>query len=136
MPVYTAHDKTITIYCGDLFAFKEDNLGGFDCIFDHGSIGSFDLTKVKRTTYAEIMDSFTKPGGRILLSFFDYEHSEHPLYPLPQQKRKWQASTGKTSKPQSCCMRLMLQKQQIFSTWIPQLAQYSLSGHSAAFHGS
>ena len=82
MPVYTAHDKTITIYCGDLFAFKEDNLGGFDCIFDHGSIGSFDLTKVKRTTYAEIMDSFTKPGGRILLSFFDYEHSEHPTVPF------------------------------------------------------
>ena len=32
MPVYTAHNKAITIYCGDLFAFKEDNLGGFDCI--------------------------------------------------------------------------------------------------------
>ena len=83
IPVYTAHDKAITIYCGDLFAFKEDNLGGFDCIFDHGSIGSFDFTDtVKRAMYAELMNSFTKPGGRIVLSFFDYEHSEHPTIPF------------------------------------------------------
>ena len=84
MTVYmcTAHDKSITIYCGDLFAFKEDNLGGFDCTFDHGSIGSFDFTDIKRTMYAELMSSFTKPGGRIILSFFDYEHSEHPMIPF------------------------------------------------------
>ena len=82
MPVYTASDKAITIYCGDLFAFKEDNLGGFDCILDHASIGSFDFTDVKRSMYAELMNSFTKPGGRIVLSFFDYEHSEHPIVPF------------------------------------------------------
>ena len=82
MPVYTANDKTVIIYCGDLFAFKEDNLGGFNCIFDHGSIGSFDFTDVKRTMYAELMSSFTRPGGRNLLSFFDYEHSEHPTVPF------------------------------------------------------
>ena len=83
MSMHTAHDKAITIYCGDLFAFKEDNLGGFDCIFDHGSIGSFDFTDtVKRAMYAELMSSFTKPGGRIVLSFFDYEHSEHPTVPF------------------------------------------------------
>ena len=29
MPVYTAHDKTITIYCGDLFAFKELGQSGW-----------------------------------------------------------------------------------------------------------
>lgn len=82
MSVYTGKDKAITIYCGDLFAFKQDNLGGFDCIFDHGSIGSFDTTEVKRTMYAELMNSFTKPGGRILLSIFDYKHSEHPIIPF------------------------------------------------------
>ena len=82
VPVYTANDKAITIYCGDLFAFKEDNLGGFDCIFDHGSIGSFDFTEIPRSTYAELMNSFTKHDGKILLSFFDYEHSEHPTVPF------------------------------------------------------
>ena len=82
IPVYTANDKAITIYCGDLFSFKDDNLGGFDCIFDHGSIGSFDFTTVTRETYASLMNSFTKPNGRILLSTFDYEHSEHPTIPF------------------------------------------------------
>ena len=32
--------------------------------------------------YTELMNSFTKPGGRIVLSFFDYEHSEHPTVPF------------------------------------------------------
>lgn len=82
IPVYTANDKNITIYCGDLFSFKDDNLSGSDCIFDHGSIGSFDFTVVTRETYASLMNSFTKPNGRNLLSTFDYEHSEHPTIPF------------------------------------------------------
>lgn len=48
----------------------------------HGSIGSF--PEEKRVKYAEIIDSFTKPGGRMLLSVFDYDHSEHP--PVPFEK--------------------------------------------------
>ena len=82
MTVYTANEKSITIYCGDVFAFKEDNLGGFDCIFDHESFASFEPTKVKRTTYAQLINSFTKPGGRVLLSVYDFEHSEHPSMPF------------------------------------------------------
>ena len=83
IPVYTANDKAITIYCGDLFSFKDDNLGGFDCIVDHGSIGCFDFTKVNtRETYASLMNFFMKADGRILLSIFDYEHSEHPSVPF------------------------------------------------------
>ena len=82
MTVYAADHKAITIYCGDFFAFKEENLGGFDCIFDHGAIGCFDFAKDTRSSYAEIINSFTRPGGRILLSTFDYEHSEHPTIPF------------------------------------------------------
>lgn len=82
MPVYHARGTSITIYCGDLFVFQNENLGGFDCIFDHGSIGSFNSEKVKRSTYADLMSSFTKPGGRVLLSIFDYLHSEHPSIPF------------------------------------------------------
>ena len=82
MTVFTVKGKKITLYCGDIFAFKEDNLGGFDCVFDHASIGSFDFTKVKRSTYAELIASFTRPRGRVLLSIFDYDHSEHPTLPF------------------------------------------------------
>ena len=64
------------------FAFKRENLGRFDCIFDHGAIGCFDFAKHSRSSYVEIINSFTRPGGRILLSTFDYEHSEHPTIPF------------------------------------------------------
>ena len=83
--VYKANEKTIVIYCGDFFAFQEGGnkaIGQFDCVFDHGAIGCFDFTKVKRSTYAEIIDSLTKLGGRVLLSTFDYEHAEHPTIPF------------------------------------------------------
>ena len=49
-----------------------------------GSIGSFDnTTEMSVESYGELMTSFIKPGGRIPLSIFDCEHSEHPsIYTL------------------------------------------------------
>ena len=84
IPMYKAKGKAVTIYCGDFFAFKQHKLGPFDCVFDHGALGCFDfqMEASSRSTYAEIINSFTKPGGRILLSIFDYEHSEHPTIPF------------------------------------------------------
>ena len=80
IPMYKAKEKAVTIYCGDFLAFKQHKLGPFDCVLDYGSLVSFEPTL--RTTYAEIINSFTKTGGRILLSVFDYEHSEHPTIPF------------------------------------------------------
>ena len=80
MQQFTATDKAITVYCGDYFAFEGHDLDLFDRIFDHGSIGSF--LGEKRTKYVEIVNSFLKPGGRMLLSAFDYDHSEHPSIPF------------------------------------------------------
>ena len=84
IPMYKAKEKAVTIYCGDFFAFKQHKLGPFDCVFDHGALGCFDfqMEASSRSAYAEIINSFTKPGGRILLSIFDYEHSEHPTIPF------------------------------------------------------
>ena len=84
IPKYKAKRKEVIIYCGDFFAFKQHKLGPFDCVFDHGALGCFDfqMEASSRSTYAEIINSFTKPGGRILLSIFDYEHSEHPKIPF------------------------------------------------------
>ena len=57
------------------------------------------LPDIQRTIYAELMDFFIKPGGRIILSFFDYEHTEHPMIPFELQKRKWSLSTESISTP-------------------------------------
>ena len=80
IPVFTANDKDITIYCANIFSFEYENLGGFDCICDHGSIGS--INKDDRAKYANVIGTFTKPGGRMLLSIFDYDYSEHPFPPF------------------------------------------------------
>ena len=84
IPKYKAKEKAVTIYCGDFFAFKQHKLGPFDCVFDHGALGCFDfqMEASSRSAYAEIINLFTKTGGRILLSIFDYEHSEHPTIPF------------------------------------------------------
>ena len=80
IPMYQAKEKLITIYCADIFAFKNHKgIGLFDCILDHGSIGMF---YADRAMYAAIIKSFIKPGGRVLLSIFDYVHSEHPTIPF------------------------------------------------------
>ena len=80
IPVFTANEKDITIYCANIFSFENENLGGFDCICDHASIGA--LSKDDHAKYANIMTAFTKPGGRMLLSIFDYDYSEHPFPPF------------------------------------------------------
>ena len=80
IPVFTANDKDITIYCANIFSFENENLGGFDCICDHASIGCF--IKDEKAKYVNIMAAFAKPGGRMLLSIFDYDYSEHPFPPF------------------------------------------------------
>ena len=84
IPKYKAKGKEVTIYCGDFFSFKQHKLGSFDCVLDHGALGCFDFQKetTSRAMYADIINSFMKPGGRMLLSFFDYEHAEHPALPF------------------------------------------------------
>ena len=83
MPKYKAEGKAVTIYCGDFFSFKQHKLAPFDCVLDHGALECFDFRKetTPRAVYAEIIKSFMKPGGRMLLSIFDYEHAEHPGLP-------------------------------------------------------
>ena len=80
MVKFTAKDEAITVFCGDIFQFEGHNMGSFDCVFDHGSVGSFHSSE--RSKYVEIMKTFMKPGGRMLLSVFDYKQSEHPTIPF------------------------------------------------------
>ena len=84
IPVFTAREKPLTIYGGDFFLFQQEKLvpSSFDCVFDHGAIGCFECSKEKRQAYAKIVSSLTKPRGKLLFSYFDYIHSEHPSVPF------------------------------------------------------
>ena len=86
IPMFRAKEIPITIYCGDLLAFKDHaGIGPFDCIQDHGSVGCF---ATGRSSYAAVISSFTKPGGKVLLSIFDYDHSEHPSIPFAVSEKE------------------------------------------------
>ena len=114
---------------------KEDNLGGVDCIFDHGSIGSFDFTDtVERTMYAELMNSFTKPGGRIVLSFFDYEHSEHPTVPFAVTEEEVTTLYKEHLAPHSCCKNIIIPNK-LLKFMTCQKTHHFLCRLSATTHG-
>ncbi len=49
-------------------------------MWDTASIGCFDPTV--RPEYVKVITELTKPGGMILLTAFDYDHSEHPTIPF------------------------------------------------------
>ena len=81
--IYRGVEMPVTIYCSDLFSLKDhESIGKFDCIWDHGSVGSFHPDKPQRAAYVAVCDSMLKPGGKILLSTFDYDQSEHPMVPF------------------------------------------------------
>ncbi len=75
---YVASSKAITIYRCDFLAFR--GMGQYDCVWDTASIGCFDSTV--RPEYVKVITELTKPGGMILLTAFDYDHSEHPSVPF------------------------------------------------------
>ena len=86
--IYRGVDVPVTIYCADLFSLKgHSSIGKFDCIWDHGSVGSFHPEKSQRADYVAVCDSMLKPGGKILLSTFDYEQSEHAAFPFACSER-------------------------------------------------
>ena len=90
VPVYKAIEKPISLYCGDIFLFNSSNMtpDSFDCVLDHGVPGFFDYSEEKRREYAKMICSLMKPGGRVLFSFFDYDHSEHPNIPFAITKEE------------------------------------------------
>ena len=74
---YTATEKAITVYCCDFFGFP--NVNQYDCVWDTAAIHCFD--PATRPEYVKAITEVTKVGGTILLTAFDYEHSERPSPP-------------------------------------------------------
>ena len=81
IPVYTSKDNKITIYCGDFFAFKNNNqqLGYSDFVWDNGTLTT--IPPSKRSDYVLIIASLLKENDKMLLATFDFDQQEHP--PLP-----------------------------------------------------
>ena len=74
--VYAAKERKITIYCGDMFKFTSSISGCmFDAVWDHHALGACNPSQ--RQTHIGVLRSILKPQGKILLSHFEYDPTEH-----------------------------------------------------------
>ena len=79
---FVAKDRNLSFYAGDFFELSPTVIGTFDAIWDHNALGA--INPDSRAGYAKILSSLLKPGGRILLSNYEYETKrEGPPYSLP-----------------------------------------------------
>lgn len=74
--VFKATGRDITIYCGDMFQFSPSIAGTmFDVIWDHNSLGACNPSQ--RRQHIDVVRSVLNPHGRILLSHYHYDVTEH-----------------------------------------------------------
>ena len=78
--MYTATDRKLTVYCGDVLKFLPSIAGQFDAIWDRGGIVVIDIED--RQQYASLLVSLLKPSGRILMATFIYEQSIYMRRPF------------------------------------------------------
>lgn len=68
LPAYSAVERDVTIYCGDLFDFDE---GGFTGWYDRGALVA--TTAERRPAYAAHIDALLAPGAARLLITLEYD---------------------------------------------------------------
>lgn len=85
---YTATDKNITIFRGDVLEFSQEIGGTFDAAWDRGSFVAINVSD--RGKYVELMSSLIKSSGRILMEIVRYDDPEYygPPRIIPEQDLK------------------------------------------------
>ena len=78
--VYTATDRSLKIYCGDMFKFGPSVAGVFDAIWDCNAIVAINVED--RMKYRDLLVSVLKPNRRILMTSWLYEQSIHKRTPF------------------------------------------------------
>lgn len=74
--VYTATDRNLTVYSGSMFDFNPQIAGcSFDAIWDNHALGA--VNPSERGKHIAVLQNVLRPHGRILLSHFEYDPSEH-----------------------------------------------------------
>ena len=88
LPAYTAEQRDISIYCGDLFAFDEPGFTGW---YDRGAFVA--TPAEQREAYAEHIDTLLAPDACRLLITLEYDDSvaTGPPFSIPEEeiRRYW-----------------------------------------------
>ena len=77
--VFSATDKKLKFYAGDFFKVSASLVGTFDVIWDHNAFGA--VSPSDRSCYIELLSSLLLPGGKILLSNWEYDQSKRNIAP-------------------------------------------------------
>ena len=77
--VFSATDKNLKLFIGDFYKITASLTGKFDAIWDHNAFLA--INPDDRLRYVEILGSLLVPGGRVLLSTWEYDQSKRNVAP-------------------------------------------------------
>ena len=78
--MYEAIDKRIKFLVGNVFDCTPEVVGTFDCIWETNSLVA--INPEDRTKYVKTLAALTKPGGRMLMSVYEYDQTLRSMFPL------------------------------------------------------
>ena len=73
--VYSATGHNMKMYCGDVLRFLPCVAGQFDGMWDCNALVAMNVEN--RQEYIDLLVSLLKPGGKILLTTWEYERNLH-----------------------------------------------------------
>ena len=77
---YSASDRSLKLFCGDIFKFLPSAVGQFDAIWDCNALVAVNMDQ--RQQYADLLISLLRPKGQILMTTFEYEEKLHNRHPF------------------------------------------------------
>lgn len=78
--IYSATDRNIKIYVGDVFNFASTYTGIFDCAWECNAIVALNVEDRER--YASLLATLIRTGGKILMTTWEYNQSERRTHPF------------------------------------------------------
>ncbi len=78
--IYQASDRKIKFIVGNSYNITPDIAGSFDAVWDHNAFGA--ALPTDRNRYKSILISLLKPGGRILISNWEYGEKKRDMAPF------------------------------------------------------
>ena len=92
--VFSATDRSLKLFIGDVFRLTVSLTGSFDAIWDSNAIVAINASD--RAAYAKKLLSVLKPDGKMLMATWEYnqaESSRHPFsIPFPIIRELFQES--------------------------------------------
>ena len=69
--VYKATNRNLKVFVGNFYKLTPEIAGTYDCVWDHNALGAAE--PAEREAYRSVLVSLLKPGGRVLLSNYEFD---------------------------------------------------------------